>query len=288
MDTVLRVENLAKRFPRFALEGISFSLERGYVMGFIGQNGAGKTTTIKCIMDLLRRDGGAIEVFGMDPRADGVSVREKIGFVYDELNVSGMLTGEDVRSFVAPLYRGWDEALFRRHAKEFDLDLGQHVEKLSRGQKVKLSLAFALSHGAELLIMDEPTSGLDPVFRAELLDILYGIIQDERKSIFFSTHITSDLEKIADHITFIDNGRLVFSDSKDAVLERFRLVRGPADSLTPQVRALCVGTRATGSGFEALTREAEEVASLVGPRAVIERASLEDIMVHTARRNAVA
>jgi len=287
MDTILRVENLSKRFPRFTLVGLSFSLERGYVMGFIGQNGAGKTTTIKCIMDLIRRDAGTVEVFGMDPRTAGPEVREKIGFVYDELSVPGKLTGNDVRRFTAPLYGGWDEPLFRRHVKEFDLDLGQQVDKLSRGQKVKLSLALALSHGAELLIMDEPTSGLDPVFRAELLDILYGIIQDERKSIFFSTHITSDLEKIADAITFIDDGRLVFSDAKDAVMERFRLVRGPADSLTPQVSALCVGTRATASGFEALTEKAAEVAPLVGPRAVIERASLEDIMVHTVRRNAV-
>jgi ABC-2 type transport system ATP-binding protein len=288
MDTVLRVENLAKRFPRFSLEGVSFSLERGTVMGFIGQNGAGKTTTIKCVMDLLRRDGGVVEVFGLDPRTHGARVRERIGFVYDELNVPGMLTGDDVRAFVSRLYRCWDDAAFRARALEFDLDLGQRVDKLSRGQKVKLSLALALSHKAELIIMDEPTSGLDPVFRAELLDILYGVIQDESKSIFFSTHITSDLEKIADTITFIDDGKLVFSDAKDAVMDRFRIVRGPADGLTPRVSALCSGTRSTASGFEALTERAADVAALLDGRAVVERASLDDIMVHTIRRSANA
>jgi ABC-2 type transport system ATP-binding protein len=288
MDTVLRVEGLAKRFPRFALEGVSFSLERGTVMGFIGQNGAGKTTTIKCVMDLLRRDGGVVEVFGMDPRTHGASVRERIGFVYDELNVPGMLTGEDVRGFVSRLYRGWDEAAFRARAREFDLDLGQRVDKLSKGQKVKLSLALALCHNAELIIMDEPTSGLDPVFRAELLDLLYGIIQDERMSIFFSTHITSDLEKIADSITFIDGGRLVLSDAKDAVMDRFKIVRGPAGRLTPRAAELCVGARSTAVGFEALTERPSEVAALLDGTAVIERASLEDIMVHTVRRSANA
>lgn len=288
METILRVEGLTKRFPGFTLEGVGFQVPRGTVMGFIGRNGAGKTTTIKLIMNLLKRDGGAVEVFGLDPERDGAAVRERIGFVYDELFFYANLTGEQMRRAVAPHYRGWDEALFRRYAVDFELDLKKPVEKLSKGQKTKLALAIALSHGAELILMDEPTSGLDPVFRAELLDILYAVIQDERKSVFFSTHITADLEKIADYITFIDRGRLVFSEPKDAVMDRYRIVRGPAEALTPEVRPLCVGARSTPSGFEALTVRAEDMRPIVGPRAVVERASLDDIMVLTSGRQADA
>jgi len=288
METILRVENLSKRFPGFTLDGVGFQVPRGTVMGFIGRNGAGKTTTIKLIMNLLKRDGGLVEVFGLDTEKHGAAVREKIGFVYDELFFYGMLTGEQMRRAVAPHYRGWDEDRFRRYALDFELDLKKPVEKLSKGQKTKLSLAIALSHGAELIVMDEPTSGLDPVFRAELLDVLYAVIQDDRKSVFFSTHITADLEKIADYITFIDGGRMVFSESKDAVMDRYRIVRGPAGAMTSEVRPLCVGTRSTASGFEALTERVEEMAPIVGPRAVVERATLDDIMVYTAGRQADA
>jgi ABC-2 type transport system ATP-binding protein len=284
MDTVLRIEGLCKRFPGFALSDVSLSLKRGYVMGFIGQNGAGKTTTIKCIMNLIRRDSGRIEIFGLNPARDGLSIRDRIGFVFDELCFYGVVTAAEMGSIVAPFYSRWSNEFFSRRVRDFDIDTGRKIDRLSRGQKMKLSLAIALSHEAELIIMDEPTSGLDPVFRVELLDILYRVIQDENRSIFFSSHLISDLERIADFVTFIHDGRIVLCDSKDAILERFRLVKGPLEGLTAETRALCVGTRETRAGFEALTESAGELSGLVGGRAVVERATLEDIMVHMARR----
>jgi len=167
--------------------------------------------------------------------------------------------------------------------REFGLDPAHKTGDLSRGQRTKLALALALSHGAELLVMDEPTSGLDPVFRSELIDILYRVIQDERKSIFFSTHNTTDLEKIADYITFIEDGKIVFSESKDDLLERYRIVKGPRERLNTQGREMCVGIRETRTGFEALSASAENLAALVGRDAVMEKANLEDIMVYTMK-----
>jgi ABC-2 type transport system ATP-binding protein len=167
--------------------------------------------------------------------------------------------------------------------KEFGLDPWRKAGELSRGQRTKLALALALSHDAELLVMDEPTSGLDPVFRSELIDILYRVIQDEHKSVFFSTHNTTDLERIADYITFIEDGKIVFSESKDTLLERYRIVKGSRECLSPRGREMCVGIRETRTGFEALSATAEDLAALVGEDVVVEKANLEDIMVYSVK-----
>jgi ABC-2 type transport system ATP-binding protein len=174
---------------------------------------------------------------------------------------------------------------FARLVKEFGLDPVRKAGELSRGQRTKLALVLALSHGAELLVMDEPTSGLDPVFRSELIDILYRVIQDERKAVFFSTHNTSDLERIADYVTFIEGGRIIFSESKDGLRERYRIVKGPRERLTDRGRKLCVGIRETRTGFEALSASAEDLAAIVGDGAVVEKAGLEDIMVYMVKGN---
>jgi ABC-2 type transport system ATP-binding protein len=279
----LRVEGLCKRYPGFELSNVSFRLERGYVMGFIGRNGAGKTTTIKLIMGLIHRTSGRVEVLGREIGRDDVDIKERIGFVYDEHGFCNGMTVAGMGRMVAPFYKNWSASEFARLVKEFDLDPSRKTGELSRGQKTKLALAIALSHGAELIVMDEPTSGLDPVFRSELIDILYRVIQDERKAIFFSTHLTTDLEKIADFVTFIEGGRIVFTESKDALRERYRIVKGPIEGLTDRARGLCAGIRETRTGFEALSGSAEDLAALVGNRAVVEQANLEDIMVYMVR-----
>lgn len=283
MSTVLRLEGVAKHYQDFSLEGISFKLERGYVMGFIGPNGAGKSTTIKLIMNLVKRDGGVIEIFGRDNIRHELEVKEKIGFVYDTIPYYGVLTIEEMKSLIAPFYKNWNEKQYRRYLKDFDLKPNQQIDKLSRGMKTKFQLAIALSHGAELIIMDEPTSGLDPVFRSELLDILYDIIQDEGKTILFSTHITTDLEKIADYITFINHGRLVFSLPKDEVIERYALVKGGLDVLQNGLERKLVGVRRGQAGFSALTTEPKALTRQFGEKVTIERPSLEDIMVYMVR-----
>lgn len=280
MGEVLRVKGLCKSYPGFELKNVNFDLKSGYVMGFIGQNGAGKTTTIKLIMNLIRKDSGTVEVFGREMTDEEAALKERIGFVYDEHVFYGFITVAEMARIVAPFYRNWSNVEFSRLARDFGLDVKRKIDELSRGQKTKLALAIALSHDAELLIMDEPTSGLDPVFRSELIDILYRVIQDKKRSIFFSTHITTDLEKIADFVTFIDAGRIVFSQSKDALLERYRIVRGPMQNLSARVRGLCTGIRETKTGFEALTESANDIVSLVGNNAISEKATLEEIMVY--------
>jgi ABC-2 type transport system ATP-binding protein len=284
----LEVSHLSKAYGDFALDGITFALEKGYVMGFIGPNGAGKTTTIKAIMNLVRRDSGTIRVFGLDNLKQEMEVKEKIGFVYDESSYYGILTISQMAGLVSRFYRGWDEALFQRYLKDFDVDPSKKIDNLSRGMKTKFSLAVALSHGAALILMDEPTSGLDPVFRSELLDILYAVIQEGRTSIFFSTHVTADLERIADYVTFIHRGRLVFSKSKDDVLDIYALVKGGRELLNPETRKMFIGLRETASGFEALTDDSGAVARQFRDKVLIEKASLDDIMVHSVRGNAGA
>ncbi len=223
------------------MENINLKLDRGYIMGFIGPNGSGKSTTIKLIMNLIKKDDGDIKIFGMDNIKHEKEVKERIGFVYDENYFYDHVNIETMKKIIAPFYKGWDDKIFYKYLKSFDLDPKKKIKNLSKGMKMKFSLALALSHNAELIIMDEPTAGLDPVFRREILDILYDLIQDENKSVFFSTHITTDLEKIADYITFINKGKLVFSQNKDEIMEKYTLVKGGLDFLNEETEKYFVG-----------------------------------------------
>ena len=278
---MLEVKNLSKNFKEgFHLEDISFTLEPGYIMGFIGPNGSGKTTTINLIMNLMKRDSGSVKIFGEDIRENEREIKNRIGFVYDEAHFYEDLTLEQMKKIIAPFYKEWNESLYRDYIDKFELDSRMRIKKLSKGMKTKYSLALALSHNADLIIMDEPTSGLDPIFRKEILDILYDIIQDERKSIFFSTHITTDLEQIADYITFINKGKMVFSKPKDEIMEEFKIVKGDSRNLTPDVRERFIKLRETGYGFEGLTREATRLKAMLDDNTLVENASLQDIMYY--------
>ncbi|NLW39932.1 MAG: ABC transporter ATP-binding protein [Tissierellia bacterium] len=283
MKYILEVNQLKKEFKDFKLDSISFKLEPGYIMGFIGPNGAGKSTTIKLIMNLLKKDGGEIKVFGKDHIKHEKEIKDRIGFVYDQNYYYEDLTINQMRNIVASFYSKWDDKQFNHYMSQFNLNPKSKIRTLSRGMKMKFSLAIALSHHADLIIMDEPTSGLDPVFRREILDILYDIIQDENKSIFFSTHITTDLEKIADYITFINDGKIVFSQSKDKILESYAIVKGGPELLDDSTRKKFLGLRETKFGFEGLTDDLDLFKRNFGDRVLIERASLEDIMVYSVR-----
>jgi len=285
MDNILEIKNVKKSYKDFILDDLTFNVERGSVMGFIGPNGAGKSTTIKLIMNLVKKDSGNINVFGMDNFKNDKQVKQKIGFVYDENYFYEELNIIEMKNIVRSFYNNWDNTLFEKYIKDFELPKKNKIKNLSKGMKMKFSLALALSHNAEFIIMDEPTSGLDPVFRSELLDILYNIIQDENVSILFSTHITTDLEKIADYITFIDNGKLVFSESKDDVIESYGLVKGGKELLDSDTRREFVSIKETSLGFEALTKDIVKARKIFKDRSVIERASLEDIMIYTVRGN---
>ena len=278
MSNVLEIRNLTKYYDDFYLDQISFSLPQGYIMGLIGPNGAGKTTIIKLIMNLVMKDSGSIEVFENDHQEHEIEIKERIGFVYDNPNYYDHLTLKQIKNIIAPFYKKWDEAKFIELVDRFNLPLKKVLKKFSRGMVMKSAIAIALSHNADLIIMDEPTSGLDPVFRRELLDLLYELLQNEKKSILFSTHITSDLEKIADYITFINEGKIIFSESKDAILSRYGIVKGGKEVLNEETREFLQGYRTSDVGFEALTDNVLESERKFGSDVIIEKATLEDIM----------
>ncbi|MEG6569673.1 phenol-soluble modulin export ABC transporter ATP-binding protein PmtA [Thermoanaerobacterium thermosaccharolyticum] len=285
MEPILEVKNLRKNYKDFSLRDVSFKLDRGYIMGFIGQNGAGKSTTIKLIMNLLKRDGGEINIFGKDNIKHEIEVKNKIGFVYDECYFYEELTVLEMKEIIAPFYKEWDDDLFNKYIKEFDIPPKKKIKDLSKGMKMKFSLAIALSHNADLLIMDEPTSGLDPVVRSEILDILSDTIQDENKSVFFSTHITSDLDKIADYIILIDNGEIVLSAAKDDILDNYGLVKGSKELIDSEIKKNFVGININKYGFEGLAYNKNKVKRIFGEKVVIEKPTLEDIMLYHTRRD---
>ncbi|HBX22602.1 MAG TPA: ABC transporter ATP-binding protein [Desulfotomaculum sp.] len=283
MEPILEVKKLRKNFKGFALKDISFTMEKGYIMGFIGPNGSGKSTTIKLILNLLRKDGGDIKVFGLDNVKHEIEIKNRIGFVFDENHYYEELTLAEMKKVVAPLYKNWDDRAFARYMADFNLPPHKKIKDLSKGMKMKYSLTVALSHHADLLIMDEPTSGLDPVVRSELLEILTDIIQDENKGVFLSTHITSDLEKIADYITFINDGQIIFSTSKDVLLDQHGLVKGGKDLLDQDIRKSFVYLKENEFGFEGLVKNRQQAKSLLAGQALIEKPTLEDIMLYYTR-----
>ena len=283
LDNILEVKNLTKNYKDFALDDVSFQLKKGYIMGFIGPNGAGKSTTINLIMNLIKKNSGEIKIFGLDNIKNEKDIKQRIGFVYDETYCYENLKLIDMKNIISRFYKNWDDKAFCKYLLDFNLPKNKKIKELSKGMKIKYSLAIALSHKAELILMDEPTSGLDPVFRSELLQILRFIIQDENKSIFFSTHITTDLEKIADSITFINKGKIVFSDPKDDILEKYKIVKGDESLINNNTRREFIGINEGPFGFEALTDNSEKIKKVFGKDILIERASIEDIMVYTVR-----
>jgi ABC-2 type transport system ATP-binding protein len=285
VEKILEVKNLRKEYSDFILNDISFSLEKGYIMGFIGPNGAGKTTTIKLIMNLAKRDAGEIKIFGLDNINDEVVIKQKIGFVYDQNYFYGDLTIAEIKRIIAPFYVNWNDRIFNKYIKEFELPADKKIKHLSRGMQMKFSLALALSHDADLIILDEPTSGLDPVFRNGILDILADLIQDENKGVLFSTHITGDLDKIADYITFINKGEIVFSMAKDDILDNYAIVKGPRELLDDSIKKEFTGMRFNRFGFEGLISDRNRTKKLFKDRVIVERATLEDIMLFTVRGN---
>lgn len=280
MENILEVSNLYKKFKGFQLDKISFSVPYGCIMGFIGPNGAGKTTTIKLIMNLVKKDGGEIRVLGRDNLQDEREVKQRTGFVYDECYYYEELSVEEMKRIIALFYRNWDEQVFQQYLARFGLPGGKKIKELSRGMKMKFSLAVALSHHADLIVLDEPTSGLDPVFRDEFLDIL----QDGGKGVLFSTHITVDLDKIADYVCFINEGKVVFSGVKDKILGNYVMVKGGKELLTEKSRRLFTGLREDEFGFQALCHDPAQVKIQLGDRALLEKATLDDIMLYTVRR----
>ncbi|MCP3978918.1 MAG: ABC transporter ATP-binding protein [bacterium] len=279
MEFALEFDRIEKRYRDFRLQPTSFAVPRGYVMGLIGPNGAGKTTLIKLALNLIRRDGGVVRLFEKDNLQHERETRARIGFVPDEPRFHEDIALQRLKQATARFYPTWNDVRFHELAEKFELPLGRKFKKLSHGMKSKFALAMALAHEPELLILDEPTAGLDPAFRRELLGLLSGSLQDASVSILFSTHITSDLERVADYITYVQEGRVVFSKSKDDVLDTYVVVKGGRELLDGQSRDLFEGVRLNRYGFEALTAQPDEVRRRFGDAVTTERASLDDVMV---------
>lgn len=229
MENNLEVKNLCKKYNGFELKDINLELPKGMIMGLIGENGAGKTTTIKAILNMINRDSGKIAIFGLDNIKDGKQIKEDIGVVLDDSFLSEYLNPININKIMKNIYKNWDEKLYFKYIEDFKLPKDKMSKEYSSGMKMKLKIAVALSHNPKLLILDEPTSGLDPVARNEILDIFQDFIQDEEKSILVSSHITSDLEHIADYITFINNGEIVLTKTRDELLENYGIVKCSAD-----------------------------------------------------------
>ncbi|MDF2651385.1 MAG: transporter family protein [Paenibacillus sp.] len=276
----LDVRNLNKKFPNFQLQDVSFQLEQGYIMGFIGANGAGKTTTIKSILNMLHLDGGEVHILGKNMAEHELELKQDIGFTFGGIDFytrSKMKTLTDVfKSF----YTNWDDVAYYNYLRRFKLDENKKIVELSTGMRVKYSLALALSHGAKLLLLDEPTSGLDPVARDDLLDIFQEIIAGGEVSILFSTHITSDLERCADYITYIANGRMINSAEKEQFKESYRLLNGSESQLN-QVKDRLISYKTNSFGFTGLIH-AKDYDPTSDLKAAIP--SLEEIMIYFAKK----
>ncbi|MDR3601357.1 MAG: ABC transporter ATP-binding protein [Desulfosporosinus sp.] len=281
MNNAFEIQNLCKSFKDFSLNNISFSLPMGYIMGFVGRNGAGKTTTIRLILNMINRDSGEIKIFGLDNVQDEQKIKQDIAVVFDDIYFVDSWKVREVETALKGFYSNWSSKLFNQYINSFHLPMGKKVKELSRGMKMKLMLAVAMSHEAKLLIFDEPTSGLDPVARDELLGILSKYIADGQKSILFSTHITSDLEKIADYITLIDYGNIFYSGTKDDLLESFCIVRGGPHDLTDELKKNIIGLTTNIAGFAGLlpTSEMKHLA----PEIVTETPSIDEILISISK-----
>ena len=280
---ILEIKDLCKTYDSFALKDVSFTLPRGYIMGFVGQNGSGKTTTIRSILGMAKPDSGRISVFGLDAETDSIVIKERLGVVFDSLYLAEHLNIRQIEQQLKPFYKNWDSKEFFRRIEDFDLPDNKRIGDFSKGMKMKLMIAVALSHKAELMILDEPTSGLDPVARDELLDILGEYIEDENRGVLFSTHITADVERIADYVTILHNGKVWYTGTKDDLTESYAVLKGDEKELPDAVKPKLIGFHNYRNGFEALIRT-DDLAGL--PTSLeYEKASIDEILVYIAKED---
>ncbi len=282
-DNILEIKGLCKSYADFMLEDVSLTVLPGSIMGLIGENGAGKTTIIKLILNLIRRDAGNILVFGQDNLKNEKDIKSQLGVVLDESCFHETLSAREIAAILRRIYKGrWDDTLFGRYLDRFRLPVAKTVKEYSRGMKMKLSIAAALSHQPRLLILDEATSGLDPVVRSEILDVFFDFIQDESRSILMSSHITTDLEKVADYITFIHDGKIALTDTKDAIMENYAVIKCGIRDYERFDKSGIVGTCKNSFGCHLLTKNHREFKRRY-PEITVDAASLDDIMLFYAK-----
>ncbi len=282
MKNAIEVKGLTKKYQLFTLEDISFTVPGGTIVGLIGENGAGKSTTLKCILNLIRRDGGEITLLEKDNVKDERLVKEDVGVVLDETGFHDTLTADMVGNVLSRIYQKWDKNLFQELLKRYDLPRNLFLKEFSKGMRMKLAIAAALAHHPRLLILDEPTSGLDPVVRDEILDEFFAFIKDEDHAILMSSHITTDLEKVADSIIYLHKGKVLLQGEKDLLLERYGKLLCSKEQLRGVDKALLGGVRENQFGCEALVKDRSELKRRY-PDLTVDPVSLDDIMVLTVK-----
>lgn len=280
---VIELKGVSKDYGDFKLDDVSFSVPEGSVCGFIGQNGAGKTTTIQIILDAINRDSGEVYVFGKSMDKDSAALRENIGVVFDEMGFHDFLNARQINTIMKNVYKNWNQEKYFEYLKLFSLPTKKACGSFSRGMRMKLQIATALSHNAKLLIMDEPTSGLDPIVRNEMLQIFREYVVEEDHTILLSSHITGDLEKLADEVVFIDGGKIVLKGNKDEILEKHGILRCKKDELKNISQSLLVSAETSSLGAEVLVND-RKAAEKLYPEMIIEPAELEQIMIYYVNR----
>lgn len=280
MEHILQLEQVSKAFPKsgFCLDNVSFSLPYGAILGFVGENGAGKTTTIGCILNTVAKDSGTVKLFGREMRDADTDMREKIGVVYDGDNFPAYLTAKQLSQILEGVYSQWDQPLFEQYLREFHLPSGQKIKHYSRGMTMKLAMAAALAHHPQLLILDEATSGLDPIMRDEMLDVFLDFVQEENHSILLSSHITSDLEKVADYIAFIHDGKLILTASKNDLAYRYAVMRCRESQFLALEPQDMIAYRKRDFQTDVLVRDGKE-AQRKYKDAVVDHVSVDEIML---------
>ncbi len=270
------VQNLCKKFDGFFLDNVSFKVPKGRIVGFIGENGAGKSTTIKLILDELKKDSGRIELFGIDHSQ--FSVKENIGVAFDECHFHDVFTTCDIEKILSGVYKSWDSNLYRKYLNKFELPQRQKISTFSKGMKMKLSIVCAVAHRPKLLILDEATTGLDPVVRDEILDLFLDYIQDEDCSIFFSSHIISDIQKIADYVILLHKGRIIFEEQKDDLVNNYGILKCGREKFASISEDDYIVYRTTSMSVECLVKDKTSVKQKYR-NTVVDNATLEDIML---------
>lgn len=280
MEYALKLSNVCKEYDssEFALDNVTFDLPTGTVMGFVGENGAGKTTTIGCILNTLKKDKGSIEIFGKEMNDNDIHIRENIGVVYDGDNFPNYLSAKQLSNIMAGIYKQWDITLFNKYLEIFSLNSNQKISKYSKGMTMKLAIAVALSHHPNLLILDEATSGLDPVMREEILDIFLEFVENENHSILLSSHITSDLERIADYITFIHKGKIILTETKDNLIYNYAILRCSDKNFLSLDKEDIVAYRKRDYQIDVLVSDIEK-ARRKYPKNIIDHTTIDEIML---------
>ena len=284
MNYVLEVNGLKKAYKqKQVLQDVTFNVYQGCISGFIGVNGVGKTTTIKMLLGLVKPDAGEIKIFGMDLKQNQRKIKERIGIVFDNGYLYDDLTIKDMAKIISSAYKSWDQKVFQDYMDRFSLNQKEYVKNLSNGMRMKCALAYALSHHADLLIMDEPTSGLDPNVRRQILQIIQEFVEEEGKSVFFSTHITNDLERCVDDVIMLQEGRVLFQEEKDRLLESHAFVKGNKNWLDQENESLFIELNQKGFHFEGLTNQKEKVKKRM-PQALFEKPNIEEIMIAYSKK----